>query len=50
MITAIAHTAVKVTDMAATLNFYCNQIGFSKAFELADDQGQIGRASCRERV
>ena len=39
MITAIAHTAVKVTNMEATLNFYCNQIGFTKAFELADDQG-----------
>ena len=40
MITSIAHSAVKVTNMEATLNFYCNQIGFTKAFELADDQGQ----------
>lgn len=40
MITAIAHTAVKVTNMEATLHFYCNQLGFTKAFELADDQGK----------
>ncbi len=37
MITGIAHNAVKVTNMEATLDFYCNKLGFKKAFEIADD-------------
>lgn len=40
MITSIAHNAVKVSNMEAAVNFYCNQIGFTKAFEIADDQGR----------
>lgn len=39
MITAVAHNAIKVTDMEKALDFYCNTIGFKKAFEIADDSG-----------
>lgn len=38
MITGLAHNAIKVTDMDKTLDFYCNKLGFKKAFEIHDDQ------------
>lgn len=39
MITGIAHNAMKVTDMQKALDFYCGEIGFQKAFELPDKNG-----------
>jgi lactoylglutathione lyase len=36
MIKRIGHTAYKVENMEASLNFYCNIIGLKKAFELND--------------
>lgn len=39
MIKQIGHLAIIVKDMEASLHFYCNVLGFSKAFELKDDQG-----------
>lgn len=39
MITKIAHTAMKVTDMERAVAFYCGEVGFRKAFELPDAQG-----------
>lgn len=39
MIKGIAHTAYNVSDMEKSLNFYCNVLGLTKAFELKDDNG-----------
>ena len=39
MIKGIAHVAYNVLDMQKSLYFYCDVLGFSKAFELADDAG-----------
>ncbi len=40
MITRIAHTAYVTRDMAATLRFYCEQLGFKHAFSLAGKDGK----------
>lgn len=40
MIRRIGHLALVVKDMEASLNFYCNILGFRKAFELHNDQGE----------
>ena len=40
MITGIAHAAYNTKDMQATLDFYCNKLGFSHAFSLTNDQGE----------
>jgi lactoylglutathione lyase len=34
MITGIAHVAFYVTDLARSLDFYCNKLGFLEAFRL----------------
>jgi lactoylglutathione lyase len=39
MIKGIAHLALNVTDMQKSLEFYCNGLGFKKAFEIRDDNG-----------
>lgn len=40
MIKGIAHLAFTVTDMEKALGFYVDGLGFTKAFELADDAGK----------
>ena len=40
MINGIAHNALKVVDMEKTLHFYCNVVGFKKAFEINDDENR----------
>ena len=40
MITGIAHTAYTCKDMAQSLHFYCDLLGFKKKFSLRDDAGQ----------
>lgn len=37
MIKGIHHKAFKVADMDKSLEFYCDKLGFQKAFELHDD-------------
>lgn len=39
MITQIAHLALNVKDMERSLAFYCGGLGFPKAFEIEDDNG-----------
>lgn len=39
MIKGIAHVAYTVSRMEESLHFYCDVLGFTKAFELQDDQG-----------
>lgn len=39
MITDIAHLAFNVTDMEKSIDFYCNKLGFTDAFELRDKNG-----------
>lgn len=39
MIKGINHKAYHVTDMERSLNFYCNKVGFKKAFELNKPNG-----------
>jgi lactoylglutathione lyase len=39
MIKGIAHLALNVTDMQKSLQFYCEKLGFKKAFEIRDDNG-----------
>ena len=34
MITGINHAGLKVADMERSLDFYCNKLGFKKAFDL----------------
>lgn len=36
MITGIAHLAFNVSDMEKSIDFYCNKLGFTDAFELRD--------------
>jgi len=38
MIKGIAHTAFNVLDMEKSLFFYCEVLGFKKAFEINDDE------------
>ena len=39
MIEGIGHVAFVVRDMAQSLQFYCDILGFTAAFELLDDDG-----------
>ncbi len=39
MIKGIAHVAYTVSNMEKALHFYCDQLGFEKAFEIKDDNG-----------
>ncbi len=39
MIKGIAHLAFNVADMQKSLEFYCKVLGFEKAFEIRDDDG-----------
>lgn len=40
MIKRIGHIALTVEDMDKSLHFYCNVLGFQRAFDLKDDEGQ----------
>jgi lactoylglutathione lyase len=40
MIIGIAHNAIRVTDMEKAIEFYCDIVGFTKAFEIADANGK----------
>jgi len=40
MVTGIAHNAIRVTDMDKAVDFYCNAMGFTKAFEIANAKGE----------
>jgi lactoylglutathione lyase len=37
MITGIGHVAFRITDLAQSLDFYCNKLGFREAFRLDRD-------------
>ena len=37
VITGIGHVALKVEDMEKSLQFYCDVLGFERAFEIRDD-------------
>lgn len=39
MVKGIGHIALTVEDMKKSLHFYCDVLGFKRAFELADDEG-----------
>lgn len=39
MYKGIAHLAFVVNDMEKSLDFYCNKLGFEKAFSIKDDKG-----------
>ena len=38
MITNISHNALLVSDMEKSIDFYCNVVGLTKAFEIHDDE------------
>lgn len=40
MITGIGHLAFTVLNMEESLKFYCEVLGFKKAFEITDDNGK----------
>ncbi|MDF2700132.1 MAG: Glyoxalase/bleomycin resistance protein/dioxygenase [Haloplasmataceae bacterium] len=40
MIKGIAHTAYNVLNMEKSLQFYCDVLGFKKAFEISNDEGK----------
>ncbi|GAB6928492.1 VOC family protein [Paenibacillus sp. JCM 10914] len=40
MIKGIAHLAFDVADMEKSLHFYCDILGFSRAFDIPNDQGE----------
>lgn len=40
MIKGINHKAYHVVDMERSLDFYCNKLGFEKAFEINGDNGE----------
>ena len=40
MIKGINHKGFHVVDMERSLDFYCNKLGFKKAFELNDANGE----------
>lgn len=40
LVNGIAHTALTVSDMAASLAFYENALGFEKAFDIRDQNDQ----------
>lgn len=39
MITSLTHIAINVSDMDASVNFYCNALGCTEAFNISDDKG-----------
>ncbi|HNZ37895.1 MAG TPA: VOC family protein [Candidatus Latescibacteria bacterium] len=41
MVTGIGHAAYGVSDLNASLRFYCGQLGLRKAFELHRDDGTL---------
>jgi len=41
MIKGIAHACYTVSDMEATLAFYCEGLGLQKAFDYRDEQGHL---------
>lgn len=41
MIEGIGHVAYVVSDLEASLDFYCNKLGFKKAFTLNNDKGEL---------
>lgn len=40
MIKGIHHKGYHVVDMEKTLDFYCNKLGFERAFDLDTDEGE----------
>ena len=38
IVKGLAHTALNVADMEKSIAFYCDVLGFRKAFEMADPQ------------
>ena len=40
MIKGIGHVAFYAADMDKSLNFYCNVLGFTDAFEISDNEGK----------
>jgi lactoylglutathione lyase len=40
MINGINHVGLKVVDMKRSLDFYCNKLGFKKAFEINKPDGE----------
>lgn len=40
MIKRIGHVALTVKDMEKSLDFYCNKLGFKKAFEIHRESGE----------
>lgn len=40
MIKGIAHLAFDVADMEKSLHFYCDILGFTRAFDIPNDQGE----------
>jgi lactoylglutathione lyase len=40
MIIDINHVGLKVIDMERSVDFYCNKLGFTKAFELTKSNGE----------
>jgi hypothetical protein len=42
MLKGNAHVALVVSDMEKSLYFYCEVLGFEKAFEQNDDEGKPG--------
>lgn len=42
MITGLTHAAVRVTDLAASLDFYTRVLGLSEQFRLTNEQGDPG--------
>jgi len=41
MITALAHVAIRVTDLPAAVRFYCDGLGLRRAFDLKDAAGEV---------
>jgi lactoylglutathione lyase len=41
MITGIGHTAYAVSDLEASLRFYCTHLGLREAFRLTHDDGRV---------
>lgn len=41
MIKGLTHTAVRVTDMDAALDFYCGKLGLQEQFRLTRDDGSL---------
>ena len=41
MITGIGHTAYRVRDVEASIDFYCNKLGLKEMFRLNRDSGEL---------